>query len=160
MGKFIFFMSHDHSRSFTENMSHDHSHSWSFYLVKYEPRSLTIRSRSRADHIISGLIFGWLSYLLVFKILNQILMPKSIWYNWKISLQKFDYKLGMGWVKTRPEIWPDPRPFWPTRPKPFFYEPEQPEEIFLPSQKYFFHKCVIQSKLTKKMRKNLTQAWT
>ena len=26
--------------------------------------------------------------------------------------------LGMGWVKTRPEIWPNPRPFWPTRPDP------------------------------------------
>ena len=49
----------------------------------------------------------------------------------------------------------------PTRPEPFFYGPKQPEEIFLPTRKYFFHKCVqIQSKLTKKMRKNLTRALT
>ena len=31
-------------------MSHDHSRSWSFYLVKYEPRSLTFSLRSLANH--------------------------------------------------------------------------------------------------------------
>ena len=30
----------------------------------------------------------------------------------------------MGRVKTRPEIWPDPRVFWPTRPEQFFQGPE------------------------------------
>ena len=68
----------------------------------------------------------------------------------------------MGWVKTRPEIWPDPRPFWPTRPNPshFFMNPSNPKKFFYQPENIFFHKCVqIQSKLTKKMRKNLTRAW-
>ena len=40
IGKFIFFMSHNHSRSFAQNLSHDHSRSWTFWDKKYEPRSL------------------------------------------------------------------------------------------------------------------------
>ena len=71
-------------------------------------------------------------------------------------------KLGMGRVKTRPEIWPDPRPFRPTRPDPsqFFVNPSNPKKFFYQPENIFFHKCVqIQSKLTKKMRKNLTRAW-
>ena len=37
--------------------------------------------------------------------------------------------LGMGRVKTRPEIWPDPRPFGPTRPDPsnFLKNPSNPK---------------------------------
>ena len=68
----------------------------------------------------------------------------------------------MGRVKTRPEIWPNPRPFWPTRPDPshFFMNPSNPKKFFYQPENIFFHKCVqIQSKLTKKMRKNLTRAW-
>ena len=40
--------------------------------------------------------------------------------------------LGMGRVKTQPEIWPDPRVFWPTRPDPnnFSKDPSQPVVIF------------------------------
>ena len=44
----------------------------------------------------------------------------------------YQVPLGMGRVKTRPEIWPDPRVFWPTRPDPgnFFKDPSQPVIIF------------------------------
>ena len=45
-------------------------------------------------------------------------------------------RVGSGWPK-----WPRVGSnLWSvlTRPEPFFYEPEQPEEIFLPTQKYFF----------------------
>ena len=45
----------------------------------------------------------------------------------------------MGRVKTRPEIWPDPRPFWPTRPNPshFFMDPSNPKKFFYQPENIF-----------------------
>ena len=86
--------------------------------------------------------------------------------------------IGMGWVKTRPEIWPDPRPFWPTRPDPNynFENPSNPRYNFFqpdcdltctapPFCQWFLHAllhhpwipffCQIRSKLTEKWGKKL-----
>ena len=57
-------------------------------------------------------------------------IPPSAWGLLEVCL-KFAC-VGMGRVKTRPEIWPDPRVFWPTRPDPnnFSKDPSQPVVIF------------------------------
>ena len=43
-----------------------------------------------------------------------------------------EFQIGMGWVKTQPEIWPDPKNFLenPSQPEAIFAWPEQFNQNF------------------------------
>ena len=99
-------------------MSHDHSRSWSFYLVKYEPRSLTFSSRSLANHNknyvigqniclkwmqnrnICFYILNWNGNLFLVKLLEEIEMCSYFQaYFWQILAHKMNLKWTKKWTE-------------------------------------------------------------
>ena len=99
-------------------MSHDHSRSWSFYLVKYEPRSLTFSSRSLANHNknyvigqniclkwmqnrnICFYILNWNGNLFLVKLLEEIGMGSYFQaYFWQILAHKMNLKWTKKWTE-------------------------------------------------------------
>ena len=80
--------------------------------------------------------------------------------------------VGMGRVKTRLEIWPDPRPFWPTRPDPNynFENPSNPRYNFVqpdcdltctapPFCQWFLHALLHHPELGQNWLKNEKKTW-
>ena len=80
--------------------------------------------------------------------------------------------VGMGRVKTQPEIWPDPMPFWPTRPNPNynFENPSNPRYNFVqpdcnltctapPFCQWFLHALLHHPELGQNWLKNEKKTW-
>ena len=127
-------------------MSHDHSRSWSFYLVKYEPRSLTFSSRSLANHNknyvigqniclkwmqnrnICFYILNWNGNLFLVKLLEEIEMGSYFQaYFWQILAHKMNLKWTKKWTELGQKYEPRSLSSWMKNPQK--YEPDSWTEL-------------------------------